>query len=124
MLDHIEIATHRMAECVHFYQGVLGPCGYHLSVDGKAKAFQQGTRTDFWIVDGNPSQDVHFAFEASTRDAVVDAYERIVRSGGTLDRAPALAPNIHENYFAGYGRDPDGRLVEFVCQTPPLEDRQ
>jgi hypothetical protein len=34
-----------------------------------------------------------------------------------LDRAPALAPHIHPDYYAGYLRDPDGRLVEFVCHA-------
>jgi len=32
-----------------------------------------------------------------------------------LDRAPARTPHIHRNYYAGFLRDPDGRLVEIVC---------
>ena len=32
-----------------------------------------------------------------------------------LDRAPALAPHVHPNYYAAYLRDPDGRLVKFTC---------
>ena len=48
--------------------------------------------------------------------------DRIYAIGGekghSLDRAPALAPHIHPNYYAGYLRDPDGRLVEFVCHEP------
>ncbi len=48
---------------------------------------------------------------------MVDKIYALARDAGfALDRAPALAPNVHENYYAGYLRDPDGRLVEFVCQ--------
>ena len=38
-----------------------------------------------------------------------------LRAGHALDRAPALMPHIHPDYYAGFFRDPDGRLIEFVC---------
>jgi hypothetical protein len=50
---------------------------------------------------------------------MVDTIYRIGRAGGHgLDRPPALAPHVHPDYYAGYLRDPDGRLVEFVCHRP------
>jgi len=50
--------------------------------------------------------------------ATVDQIYRIGRERGhLLDRAPALAPHIHPDYYAGYLRDPDGRLIEFVCHA-------
>ena len=30
----------------------------------------------------------------------------------------ATVPRVHPNYYAGYLRDPDGRLIEFVCHKP------
>lgn len=117
MLDHLEIRTRRMDDCVAFYRTVLGPLGYELAVDGPAKGFGHEGRLDFWIADGDPSIDVHYAFGAPTRALVQDAYLRASGSAGQQDRAPALAPHIHPHYYAGYARDPDGRLVEFVCHS-------
>ncbi|MDQ8757072.1 hypothetical protein RCO27_12620 [Sphingosinicella sp. LHD-64] len=41
-----------------------------------------------------------------------------VVAGHRLDRAPAVMPHIHPSYYAGFFRDPDGRLIEFVCHAP------
>lgn len=118
MLDHLEIRTRKMADCIGFYRAVLEPLGYEIAVDGLAKGFGHEGRLDFWLVDGDPSLDVHYAFAAPNRVRVHRAFDAAEGTGGIQDRAPALAPNIHPNYYAGYARDPDGRLVEFVCQLP------
>lgn len=117
MLDHLEIHTQCLADCVDFYRNALAPLGYILAVDGAQKGFKHDGQLDFWLVEGNPSKDVHFAFGAPSRSAVVEAFELSTFGGGRQDRPPALAPHIHANYFAGYARDPEGRLVEFVCQV-------
>jgi catechol 2,3-dioxygenase-like lactoylglutathione lyase family enzyme len=117
MLDHLEIRTRDVDGCVGFYREVLAPVGYALAVDGPAKGFGHGDRLDFWIAEGEPSVDVHYAFTAARRADVDAAFARAGTSGGRADRPPALAPHIHANYYAGYARDPDGRLVEFVSHT-------
>lgn len=118
MLDHLEIRTRKIDDCVAFYQTVLAPLGYQLAVDGPTKGFGHDDKLDFWITEGDASIDVHFAFGAPTRGHVRDAFALSHHRGGVPDRAPSLAPHIHANYYAGYARDPDGRLVEFVCHTP------
>ncbi|APR54410.1 hypothetical protein CA223_01410 [Sphingomonas koreensis] len=118
MLDHLEIKTPDLARTLHFYGTLLAPIGYRLIVDSAAKGFGDGNRLDFFLVEGDASENVHFAFTAPDRPAV-DAIYAIGRDAGfELDRAPALAPHIHPDYYAGYLRDPDGRLVEFVCHAP------
>ncbi len=115
MIDHIEIQTRDVGAVAAFYASVLAPLGYTLQVDNKAKGFGAGSALDFFIVEGAPSSDVHYAFNAPARAVVNAIYEVARREGFELDRAPALAPHIHPNYYAGYLRDLDGRLVEFVC---------
>jgi catechol 2,3-dioxygenase-like lactoylglutathione lyase family enzyme len=117
MIDHLELLTHRVDECVIFYRNVLGPLGYELKVNGRAKGFGDGKTLDFFLVEGEPSTSVHYAFGSPSRAIVDRAYEVARLAGHTLDRAPALAPNIHPNYYAGYLRDPDRRLVEIVCHS-------
>lgn len=117
MIDHLELQTRSVDKSVRFYGDVLAPLGYERKVDGRAKGYGDGTTLDLFIVEGEPSANVHFAFGAASR-AIVDKIYEIARAAGhQLDRVPALAPQVHENYYAGYLRDPDGRLVEFVCHT-------
>ena len=117
MIDHIELHTRKMAETVAFYRDVLAPLGYAQQMDGPTKGFGANGGLDLFLVEGEPS-DVHFAFAAERRELVDQAWAAGQAGGHRTDRAPALAPHIHPNYYAGYLRDPDGRLIEFVCQQP------
>lgn len=117
MLDHLEIRTRKMAECVAFYKTILKPLGYELKVDGPTKEFGHEGCLDFWLAEGEPSPDVHYAFHATTRTLVHEAFALCDSNSGKKDRPPALAPHIHAGFYAGYARDPDGRLVEFVCHS-------
>jgi catechol 2,3-dioxygenase-like lactoylglutathione lyase family enzyme len=118
MIDHFELLTNRLNESVSFYQTVLAPLGYSLEVDGKTKGFGDGKSLDFFLAEGEPTKNIHYAFGAQSRAVVDSAYEAGRLAGYTLDRPPGLAPNIHPNYYAGYLRDPNGHLVEVVCHLP------
>ncbi len=118
MIDHLELRTSNLAASTRFYTDLLAPLGYRLKVDGPAKGFGDGISLDLFLIEGDPSANMHFAFRAPDR-ATVDRIHALGRKAGhRLDRAPALAPHIHPNYYAGYLRDPDDRLVEFVCHDP------
>lgn len=117
MIDHLELQTRQLDAVASFYQRVLAPLGYTCKVDGKAKGFGAATDLDLFILEGEPSAHVHYAFRASSRALVRACFDKGRDSNGTLEREPALAPSVHPNYFAAYLRDPDGRLVEFVCHA-------
>ena len=116
MIDHLELQTNKLSEALAFYTDVLAPLGYSQKLDGPAKGFGADAGMDLFLVEGPPSANVHFAFAAGSRRAVDEAWRAGKDAGHKLDREPALAPHIHPNYYAGYLRDPDGRLVEIVCQ--------
>jgi catechol 2,3-dioxygenase-like lactoylglutathione lyase family enzyme len=117
MIDHLELKTHDLGASMRFYADLLAPLGYTLRVDGGAKGFGDGRSLDLFLVEGDPVSDAHFAFAAPDRATVDRIYAVGEGNGHRLDRAPALAPHIHPNYYAGYLRDPDGRLVEFVSHA-------
>ena len=117
MIDHLELRTNRLPDCLRFYNDVLAPLGYVQQLDGDAKGFGVGPAMDFFLIAGEPSDHVHFAFAAATRAEVDDVWRAGEVGGHALDRAPALMPHIHPDYYAGFLRDPDGRLVEVVCHT-------
>ncbi len=114
MIDHIEIYTACMAESLRFYAKALAPLGYVQKVDALAKGFGNHNALDLFLLEGEPSR-LHFAFTAPDRATVDRIYDAARAARLTLDRAPGLAPHIHPDYYAGYLRDPDGRLIEFVC---------
>jgi catechol 2,3-dioxygenase-like lactoylglutathione lyase family enzyme len=118
MIDHIEIRTARIAESLAFYADALAPLGYVRKVDGPAWGFGNDASLDLFLVEADAPSDLHFAFAAPDRATVDRIYAAGRDAGHVLDRAPALAPHIHPNYYAGYLRDPDGRLIEFVCHGP------
>jgi catechol 2,3-dioxygenase-like lactoylglutathione lyase family enzyme len=124
MIDHIEILVSDLDRSTAFYRSALAPLGYELFVPaaGPASAVGFGTardRLDFWLRGGTAATPPpHFAFACATRAVVARAYEAALAAGGAFDRAPALLAHIHPTYFAGFVRDPDGHLVELVCQAP------
>jgi catechol 2,3-dioxygenase-like lactoylglutathione lyase family enzyme len=118
VIDHLEIRTRQLDAVVAFYRRVLAPLGYELKLNSNSTGFATPAGPDFFILEGPPSADVHYAFRATDRATVRACYESGRESTGELDREPALAPAVHPHYYAGYLRDPDQRLVEFVCHTP------
>jgi catechol 2,3-dioxygenase-like lactoylglutathione lyase family enzyme len=118
MIDHLELRTNKMEESARFYADVLGPLGYRLKVEGEPRGFGDDHGLDLFLAPGEPSANVHFAFAAPSRALVESAWEAGREAGHLVDRAPALMPQIHASYFAGFFKDPDGRLVEIVCHAP------
>ena len=116
MIDHLELQTRRLEETTKFYADVLAPLGYRRILDEATKGFGADDAMDLFLIEGDSSANVHFAFAAPSRAAVDEAWRTGEQEGYDTDRPPALAPHIHPNYYASYLRDPDGRLVEFVCQ--------
>ena len=117
MIDHLEIQTPTPEATLAFYAKTLSHLGYRRLVEGPAVGFGDGTTLDLFIREGEPSTNVHFAFQASSRSTVDEIFADASDAGFTLDRSPALMPQIHPSYYAGFLRDPDGRLIEFVCHT-------
>ena len=119
MIDHIELKTTDLPASQHFYTVLLAPLGYRLEVDGAVKGFGDGKTLDFFLAPGEvDARDVHYSFNSPDRDTVDRIYAVGQAAGLHLDRAPALMPHVHASYYAGFLRDPDGRLVEFVCHKP------
>ncbi|NEX91790.1 VOC family protein [Caulobacter sp. 17J65-9] len=121
MLDHLELRTQQLDLATAFYARVLAPLGYSLKVDEEIKkGFGDDHGLDFFLVHGAATAEkAHYAFAAPTRALVGACFEAGRDApGGKLDRPAALMPQVHAHYYASFLRDPDGRLVEFVCHAP------
>ncbi|UXI68557.1 VOC family protein [Tahibacter amnicola] len=117
MIDHVELFTERLDASADFFEKALAPLGYRLHVHGAVRGFGvDNDSLDFWLREGGPSTPLpHVAFHCADRALVDAAYQAALAGGGRDRAAPALLPQIHPNYYAGFVYDPDGHNIEFVC---------
>ncbi len=117
MIDHLELFVRDIEASTEFYRGALAPLGYALHVMGPSRGFGASPdQLDFWIRGGDASTPrPHYAFNCTSRELVDSTYAAALRAGGTIHRAPALMPQVHERYYAAMVFDPDGHKVEFAC---------
>ena len=63
-------------------------------------------------------REVHVAFTAPTRAAVVAFNDAPVAYGAEVLHAPRVWPKYHAAYYGAFVRDFDGNNVEVVCDAP------
>lgn len=73
-----------------------------------------------WLHDAPvPSQGVHVALIADSREAVDAFHAAGIAAGGQDNGAPGIRPHYHSSYHAAYVLAPDGVNLEAVCQVSP-----
>jgi predicted lactoylglutathione lyase len=65
-----------------------------------------------------PGRGTHFAFAASSRDAVDRFYAAALRAGGVDDGPPGIRERYDAGYYAAFVLDPDGHRLEVVFHAP------
>ncbi|MFH6784273.1 MULTISPECIES: VOC family protein [Methylobacterium] len=125
MLDHLAIDVSDIARSRRFYAAALAPLGYVVLreeaasvgfgvIAGEGRSLDPGG--DFWIAAGTLRAPlVHFAFNASSREAVDAFFEAALGAGGVDNGRPGLRPRYHPSYYAAFVIDPDGYNIEAVC---------
>jgi catechol 2,3-dioxygenase-like lactoylglutathione lyase family enzyme len=135
-LGHISIGVRNYDTAKAFYTPVLAPLGLKLVYDSEASA--PGTKKnkirtlgygpseehellnifEFGDDAAPPGPGFHLAFDAPTRDAVVEFHAAAMASGGTDNGLPGVRRHYGGNYFAAFVVDPDGWRLEAVCKVP------
>jgi len=121
VIDHLSLQVRDIAASAAFYDAVLAPLGGGRQMEfGTVMAF--GTdRPEFWIgpiETGVGAREVHLAFTAPDRAAVVAFFDAAVAAGAEVLYEPRVWPEYHPTYFGAFVRDPDGNNVEAVCHRP------
>jgi hypothetical protein len=83
MIDHLELQTRSIGESVRFYSEVLNPLGYVRKLDGPAQGFGAGhdTDMDLFLVEGEPSANVHFALRRAPGPRLIRPGPRAATAG-------------------------------------------
>ncbi len=117
LFDHVHLRVADLAASREFYATVLTPLGIPLMLDTPELL---GFANLALSADGPPSQRVHLAFAADSRDAVAAFHAAGVEAGYRDNGAPGVrpyGPPMLET-FAAYLLDPDGNNVEAVHRSP------
>jgi catechol 2,3-dioxygenase-like lactoylglutathione lyase family enzyme len=69
-----------------------------------------------------PGAGFHLAFNAPTRDAVVEFHAMAIGFGGQDNGAPGVRRHYGKHYFAAFVVDPDGWRLEAVCKKEEDDD--
>ena len=126
-IDHMGIGVSDISHAQAFYESVLRPLGITLVLsiqadppDSKPRRLGFGSegKPFLWLHDSPvPSQGVHIALIADSREAV-DAFHAAGIAAGAQDNgAPGIRPHYHSSYYAAYVLAPEGVNLEAVCQV-------
>ena len=119
MLDHLAIGVRDMAASRAFYEAALAPLGFAVVMERDDRiAFGPTQRPIFFLVDREPTEGIHIAFQASDRDHVDAFHSAALGAGGHDNGGPGMRPQYHPHYYGAFVHDPDGNNAEAVCHTP------
>ncbi|KAJ4305986.1 hypothetical protein N0V88_000777 [Collariella sp. IMI 366227] len=133
-LGHISIGVRNYEASKAFYTAILAPLGLKLVYDSevlgqcpkKIRTLGYGPDKDHELVNifefgdeaAPPGKGFHLAFDAATREAVVEFHANAMEAGGADNGLPGVREHYGEHYFAAYVIDPDGWRLEAVCKKP------
>lgn len=118
ILSHVSVGTEDLARAAAFYDAVLATLGVVWVMEHDGAIAYGKAYPEFWVqkpFDAAPAgaaNGVHFAFNASSRDAVNAFFETAMANGAASDGAPGLRPHYGAPYYGCFVRDPDGHKIE------------
>ena len=126
-IDHMGIGVPDISHAQAFYELVLRPLGITLMMSSQADplgskprrlGFGSEGKPFLWLHDAPvPSQGVHIALIADSREAVDAFHAAGIAAGGQDNGAPGIRPHYHSSYYAAYVLASEGVNLEAVCQV-------
>lgn len=125
MLSHLSFGVSDLARAIAFYDAALAPLGLvrvWTAADGAAGYGPPGGGDLLALKQQAgpvtpPGPGFHLAFEAQSRQAVIDFYRAALAAGGTDNGEPGLRPRYAPDYYAAFVIDPDGYRLEAVTRA-------
>ena len=116
MIDHVVLGVRDVDTSRAFYERALAPLGVRVVLDLPGYVgFGDGGTPWFFVAAREPSERVHVAFSAASRELVDAFHAAALAAGGRDNGAPGPRPRYHEHYYGGFVHDPDGNNIEAVC---------
>lgn len=122
LLDHLHLVVADLDASKRFYAAVLGALGIPLGGEGPGFFWYDElfiSSVDSPAAAGKLTGRAHFAFQASSREAV-DAFHRAGLEAGAMEQGAPGLRSYHPGYYAAFLLDPDGNNVEAVFHGPAM----
>lgn len=119
MIDHISLYPVNFEKSKIFYTQILSALGYTpIKEFDVAIGFGIGEKPSFWLIrrDELPSNKMHVAFSAHSREEVNLFHQKGLEIGGKELGAPGERPYYHPDYYGAFIEDPDGHNIEAVIR--------
>ena len=131
-LHHLDLVVSDLPRSRDFYSDLLRPLGWGPALDlvgerGEDIWYLQAQ--DTWLGLRQKQSDAHgvpydryavgihhVAFEALSREAVDDCWQRVLAQGVETESAPKEFPHYAAGYYAAFFFDPDGIKLEVVYE--------
>lgn len=117
-LDHLTIIPSDYAKALEFYDTALAPLGIKRVMPKNDSCGFGVERPFFWLgapdKDYPPSNHIHVALSASSKEEVDAFYTAAIKAGGTDNGSPGYRERYHSGYYAAFVRDLDGNNIEAV----------
>ena len=117
MLHHVGIRARDFAESKAFYTTALAPLGVVCFYEaGTVAEFGQesGDGPSLSLHEGEPTERLHLAFFATSREAVDAFYDAAIDAGGRDNGPPG--PRPHYRAYCAFVLDPDGNNLEALVK--------
>jgi catechol 2,3-dioxygenase-like lactoylglutathione lyase family enzyme len=113
-IDHMWIRVADIETSNQFYETVAPYGGFRLGSEHAGRVHFAGDGGSFSVVSGEPTENLHVAFETQD-NGTVDAFHRAATAAGYRDDGPPGERAIyHAGYYGAFVLDPDGNSVEVV----------
>jgi catechol 2,3-dioxygenase-like lactoylglutathione lyase family enzyme len=112
-IDHLWIGVADLAAARRFYELAAPFSRFTLAAVRPERVHFAGANGSFGLVDREPTQNLHLAFEAND-NATVDAFHRELTAAGYTDNGAPGERYYHPGYYGAFVLDPDGNNVEVV----------
>jgi catechol 2,3-dioxygenase-like lactoylglutathione lyase family enzyme len=116
LIDHVHLRVRDLEASKGFYRAVLEALGHGLTDVGEGYFSSDEL---FASDDGEPTGNLHLAFQARDRHTVDIFHEAALAAGGRDNGRPGER-HYHPGYYAAYVLDPDGNNVEAVYHGPSV----
>jgi catechol 2,3-dioxygenase-like lactoylglutathione lyase family enzyme len=114
VIDHLWIRVADLQASRAFYERVAPFGGFRLNRERPDRVQFTSLDDSFSVVQaGEPTEQLHVAFEAHDNDTV-DAFHRELTAAGYADNGPPGERDYHPGYYGAFVLDPDGNNVEVV----------
>jgi catechol 2,3-dioxygenase-like lactoylglutathione lyase family enzyme len=114
IIDHLWIRVRDLAVSTRFYETIAPTVGYQVRTRPERTTVCREDAAIFSLVPGDPTQNLHLAFNAPDTSTVQAFHQAGINAGCTSLGQPGERPHYHPGYYASYLQDPDGHNVEVV----------